>query len=93
MDTQAIRKEIAAEIKRLTRVHQMLGGNETETGNTPGPGRQRKPMSAAGRAKIAAAQKARWDKVRNIEAAAPAVKTKRGGRKTKVAQEQAPVAA
>jgi hypothetical protein len=45
------------------------------------PGRRRRGLSAEGRARIAAAQKARWAKVKGAAAAAPAAK--KGRRKKK----------
>ena len=52
MDLESMRKEIAAEIQRLTRVYKTLAGMN-------GPVKRRR-LSKAGRAKISAAQKARW---------------------------------
>lgn len=72
MDTQSIRKEVAGEIKRLQRVYEMLGGEEA----TDGRPRKRRQMSAEARAKISAAQTARWNKTKGTkkkkEVAAPA---------------------
>lgn len=56
MDLESMRKEIAAEIQRLTRVYKALEGMD-------GPVKTRR-LSKAGRAKISAAQKARWAKRR-----------------------------
>ena len=71
MDTTEIIKTIDAEIARLEQVRALLNGHTT----TPKRGRpisskpvaapkplKRRKMSAEGRARIAAAQKARWAK-------------------------------
>jgi hypothetical protein len=66
MDTNQLLAEIDAEIARLEEVKRLLKG--TETGVVR---RGRKPkgtMSAAGRARIAAAQRKRW-KARGVEGA------------------------
>jgi hypothetical protein len=67
MDTTAIIKYIDAEIARLEQARALLVGSTA--GPTKGapanalkPGRRK--MSAAGRARIVAAQKARWAKVK-----------------------------
>jgi hypothetical protein len=65
METTEILKEIDAEIARLQQVRALLGGG----GNgIPSPfaqkARKKHTMSAAGRARIAAAQKARWAKLK-----------------------------
>jgi hypothetical protein len=72
VDTAEIIKTIEAEIARLEQARTLLNGHTT----TPKRGRpvsskpaatvkpQRRKMSAEGRARIAAAQKARWAKAR-----------------------------
>ena len=63
MDTPAILSEVRKEIARLEKVAGLLedsGGTRTRRG-------KRKPMSPEGRAKISAAQKARWAKVRKAK--------------------------
>jgi hypothetical protein len=55
-ELKAERDHIDAAIKALSGV----GGGKVSSGRSTA----RKPMSAAGRAKIAAAQRARWAKVR-----------------------------
>jgi len=65
-----ILSEIDAEISRLEQVKQLLSDTPAKRGpgrpDTKGlvaaPKKKRPPMSAAARAKIAAAQKARWAK-------------------------------
>jgi hypothetical protein len=64
------RESIIAEIRKdmalMERVIEMLGGVKTVSIDTV-VGKQRKPrrkMSAAGRKRIAAAQRARWAKIR-----------------------------
>jgi hypothetical protein len=54
--TQGIREEIA----KLSQVLQLLEGGQTKV-NAKAP---RRKLSAAGRARIVAAQKARWAKIR-----------------------------
>jgi hypothetical protein len=53
-----VRKDIEKKLKNFRRILSALGGA------TAGPKKRRKKMSAAGRRKIAAAQKARWAKIR-----------------------------
>ena len=66
MSIESIVKEVRAEIGRLQQVLALLGGHgvsvkRTAKTATAGP---RRKMSAAGRKRIAAAQRARWAKVR-----------------------------
>lgn len=65
MDLQVIKKEIAEEIKQLSRVYKALGGVSKQSfpATAAVPGKRRK-MSKASRAKIAAAQRARWAKAK-----------------------------
>ena len=59
MSLEAITKEIRAEIAKLSHVlHLLEGGAKTKVKQA------RRKMSAAGRKRIAAAQRARWAKVR-----------------------------
>jgi len=59
-----LRASIVAEIEKLQRVLSQLDGDVAPK-KTRGPAKgKRKPMSAAARAKIAAAQKLRWAKVK-----------------------------
>ena len=64
MEINHIITEIDAEIARLQQAKDLLNGTTTKRS----PGRAAAPtkrtMSAAGRARIAAAQKARWAKVK-----------------------------
>jgi hypothetical protein len=56
MDIQDIREQIAAEIRKLTKAYDALGGI---TGQKAG---KRRKLSAEAREKIAAAQRKRWAK-------------------------------
>ena len=58
MDTTEIIQTIDAEIARLEKARALLNGH------TASPKPQRRKMSAEGRARIAAAQKARWAKAK-----------------------------
>ena len=53
-----VRKDIEKKLKGYAKILRALGGASA------GPKKRRKKMSAAGRRAIAAAQKARWAKVR-----------------------------
>jgi len=63
METRDILAAIDEEIRRLEQVRALLGGKEprsmTKIGTSP---RRRGKLSAEARARIAAAQKARWAK-------------------------------
>jgi hypothetical protein len=63
MDLNEIVQAINAEIIRLEQVRALLT-NHTASLKRAAPGRKRSKMSAEGRARIAAAQKARWAKVK-----------------------------
>jgi hypothetical protein len=66
MDTQELVAELDAEIERLQRVKALLTGQPRRgrpPGKSPEPaGLRRRTMSPEGRARIVAAQKARWAK-------------------------------
>jgi hypothetical protein len=64
MDTNEIIEAIDAEIQRLQAAKALLGGNPTsKPAAKPSPKKPgRRKISAAGRARIVAAQKARWAK-------------------------------
>jgi hypothetical protein len=65
MDTNEIIHEIDAEIKRLQEAKALIDGSPTrKTAAKSSPKPVRRKMSAAGRARIAAAQKARWAKAK-----------------------------
>jgi hypothetical protein len=70
MDTKAIVENIDAEIIRLQRVRCLLTGQtaplkrELPTKHTAATARKRRTISAEGRARIAAAQRARWAKTK-----------------------------
>ena len=53
-----VRKDIEKKLKRFGKILRVLGGDSA------GPKKRRKKMSASGRRAIAAAQKARWAKIR-----------------------------
>jgi len=53
-----VRNDIEKKLKRFAKILRALGGSSTA------PNKRRKKMSAKGRRAIAAAQKARWAKVR-----------------------------
>jgi len=71
MDLEKIRNEVGAEIKKLQRVFEALGGITVRAIQA----KPRRKLSKAARAKIAEAQRARWAKVR---AKAPKRKYKKG---------------
>ena len=60
MDTNEVIEAIDAEIQRLQAAKALLGGSPTKPAAKPSPKPGSRKMSAAGRAKIVAAQKARW---------------------------------
>ena len=66
MSIEAIIREVQAEIGRLEQVLKLLGHGtvsvQKTTAKNGNPSKRK--MSAAGRKKIAAAQKARWAKIR-----------------------------
>jgi hypothetical protein len=73
VDVDAIVEAVKAEIARLNLVVSLLTGGvhvertvdgRTKAGRTGKPIASRRKMSAAGRARIVAAQKARWAKIR-----------------------------
>jgi hypothetical protein len=59
MDLESVKKAVAAEIQKLTKVYKALGGVTTN-----GHAKPRRKMSKETRAKIAAAQRKRWAKQR-----------------------------
>lgn len=75
MDTTAIIQEIDLEIARLEQARTLLNGTPTRSKRGPKPAsaitfsfgtnvKPRRTMSAEGRARIAAAQRARWAKAK-----------------------------
>jgi hypothetical protein len=70
MSIDSIKQEVRAEISRLQQVLTLLGGGSARAARGESvssgvsTGRKRRKISAAGRARIAAAQKARWAKIR-----------------------------
>jgi hypothetical protein len=66
MDTNEIIAEIDAEIRRLQIAKALFDGSPTTSKPAAKPSRKpgRRKMSAAGRARIVAAPKARWAKVK-----------------------------
>jgi hypothetical protein len=83
---------------RLNELNEALGINATEAGapsSKSEAGRQsgKRFMSAAARARIAAAQRARWAKVKGTGgAAAPVLKSTRSGKRTMSAEAKARIA-
>jgi hypothetical protein len=63
MSIEGIVQEVRAEIGRLQQVLALLGGT-VHVQRKPAKVRAKRHMSAAGRKRIAAAQRARWAKVR-----------------------------
>jgi hypothetical protein len=57
------------------------------------PGRQRRKMSAKGRARIAAAQRARWAKVKGQQKVVPIAKGRKPGKRTMSASARRKIAA
>jgi hypothetical protein len=70
----SIRKRIAQLEGQLAGIFGRDGANSATKHHRP-----RKKMSAAGRARIAAAQKARWAKAKGSKSAPPKTKKRRGG--------------
>jgi hypothetical protein len=67
LSIETIRQEIKAEIGRLQQVLTLLGaetGHRTTAKVRTADVKQRRKISVAGRKKIAAAQRARWAKIR-----------------------------
>lgn len=60
MDMTAVLSQIDSEISKLQHARQVLAGHNSGNGRTPV--RKKSKMSAAGRARIAAAQRKRWAK-------------------------------
>jgi hypothetical protein len=59
VDLESVKKAVAAEIEKLTKVYKALGGVTTNGQTKP-----RRKMSKQAREKIAAAQRKRWAKQR-----------------------------
>jgi hypothetical protein len=59
---------------QIAEIRQKLGGGSAEPAATPEPGRKRRKMSAAGRKRIAEAQRKRWAASRKESAPAKAAK-------------------
>jgi len=65
METKGILAEIDAEIRRLEEARALLAGKDGLPGNrTPVSRRKKRRLSPEARARIAAAQKARWAKAK-----------------------------
>jgi hypothetical protein len=63
MSLESITQQVKAEISKLTQLLRLLEGTSTKKA-TQKPAKARHKMSAAGRRRIAAAQRARWAKIR-----------------------------
>ncbi|HLX84406.1 MAG TPA: hypothetical protein VKR59_10950 [Terriglobales bacterium] len=67
MSIESIKQEIKAEIGKLQQILALLGaetGHGVVAKNRAASTKPRRGMSAAGRKRIAAAQRARWEKIR-----------------------------
>jgi hypothetical protein len=65
METKGILAEIDAEIRRLEQVRAILTGKDGRPGTKAlAPARKKRRLSPEARARIAAAQKARWAKAK-----------------------------
>lgn len=65
METKGILAEIDAEIRRLEQVRAILAGKDGRPGSkAPAPARKKRHLSPKARARIAAAQRARWAKTK-----------------------------
>lgn len=65
METKGILAEIDTEIRRLEQVRAILTGKDGRSGTkVPTAGRKKRRLSPEARARIAAAQKARWAKIK-----------------------------
>jgi hypothetical protein len=65
LSIESITQEVKEEISKLTQVLHLLGGTGAKPAKSKAqPKAPRRKMSAAGRKRIAAAQRARWAKIR-----------------------------
>ena len=65
METKGILAELDTEIRRLEQVRAILAGKDGRPGTTAvAPARKKRRLSPEARARIAAAQKARWAKTK-----------------------------
>lgn len=65
MEMKGVLAEIDAEIQKLKQVRAILTGKDVRSGITrQAPARKKRQLSPEGRARIAAAQKARWAKIK-----------------------------
>jgi hypothetical protein len=64
MTISVVLSQIDIEIAKLQQARKLLSGKVVGNGRTTKPARKKRTMSAAGRARIAAAQRARWAKVK-----------------------------
>ena len=65
MSIESIKQQVKEEIEKLSQVLRLLEGGSSQRAGKQATGvRKKRKLSAAGRAKIAAAQKARWAKIR-----------------------------
>ena len=68
MDTQTILQALDQEIARLLQVRRLLAGYEGSSASSKAaaaPVRKKGTMSVEGRARVAAAQRARWAKLKH----------------------------
>jgi hypothetical protein len=64
MSIESITKQVKEEISKLTQVLHLLGSTGAKLTKNKAQVGPRRKMSAAGRKRIAAAQRARWAKIR-----------------------------
>jgi len=64
LSIESITHQVKAEISKLTQVLRVLGSTGKKNIKTKAQPKARRKMSAAGRKRIAAAQRARWAKIR-----------------------------
>jgi hypothetical protein len=64
MTISVVLSQIDIEISRLQQARKLLAGSDVGNGRATKPHRKKRTISAAGRARIAAAQRARWAKVK-----------------------------
>jgi hypothetical protein len=62
---ESIKQQVKEEIEKLSQVlHLLEGGTSQRAGKQATEVRKKRTLSAAGKARIAAAQRARWAKIR-----------------------------
>jgi hypothetical protein len=64
LSIESIAQQVKEEISKLTQVLHLLGGTGTKPAKSKAQPKARRTLSAAGRKRIAAAQRARWAKIK-----------------------------